>query len=124
MLLCYNRNELDNSLDSIKSEKILEIEDLLCNQSKKIFNFFLIIFIENCENNNENNEDIFNKKFLKYNLNLVEEKILNEISFSNDEKEFIEDFNNFQIKNENLNNLSFSLDNQNNENLNLNDQQL
>jgi hypothetical protein len=123
MLLCYNRNELDNSLDSIKSEKILEIEDLLCNQSKKIFNFFNI-FIENCENNNENNEDIFNKKFLKYNLNLVEEKILNEISFSNDEKEFIEDFNNFQIKNENLNNLSFSLDNQNNENLNLNDQQL
>ena len=123
MLLCYNRNELDNSLDSIKSEKILEIEDLLCNQSKKIFNFFNI-FIENCENNNENNEDIFNKKFLKYNLNLVEEKILNEISFSNDEKEFIEDFNNFQIKNENLNNLSFSLDNQNNENLNLNEQQL
>ena len=123
MLLCYNRNELDNSLDSIKSEKILEIEDLLCNQSKKIFNFFNI-FIENCENNNENNEDIFNKKFLKYNLNLVEEKILNEISFSNDEKEFIEDFNNFQINNENLNNLSFSLDNQNNENLNLNEQQL
>ena len=41
MLLCYNRNELDNSLDSIKSEKILEIEDLLCNQSKKIFIFYL-----------------------------------------------------------------------------------
>lgn len=90
----------------------------------KKFLIFFNIFIENCENNNENNEDIFNKKFLKYNLNLVEEKILNEISFSNDEKEFIEDFNNFQIKNENLNNLSFSLDNQNNENLNLNDQQL
>jgi hypothetical protein len=41
MLLCYNRNELDNSLDSIKREKILEIEDLLCNQSKKIFIFYL-----------------------------------------------------------------------------------
>ena len=41
MLLCYNRNELDNSLDSIKSEKILEIEDLLCNQSKKFFIFYL-----------------------------------------------------------------------------------
>jgi hypothetical protein len=37
MLLCYNRNELDNSLDSIKSEKILEIEELLCAQSKNKF---------------------------------------------------------------------------------------
>ena len=34
-----NLNELDNSLDSIKSEKILEIEDLLCNQSIKFLIF-------------------------------------------------------------------------------------
>jgi len=36
-----NLNELDNSLDSIKSEKILEIEELLCTQSK---NKFIILF--------------------------------------------------------------------------------
>jgi hypothetical protein len=39
MLLCYNnerQNELDNSLNSIKNEQILEIEELLTEQSKII----------------------------------------------------------------------------------------
>ena len=43
MLLCYNnerQNELDNSLNSIKNEQILEIEELLTEQSK----IFLLIF--------------------------------------------------------------------------------
>ncbi len=95
MILSYNQakkeKDLDTSLDSIKAEKINEIEELLSKQSKI---FYLIFSKEDVEiKSNESSDEIFNKNFLDNDNNQNQKSVSANFSINNNNLELKDLFN-------------------------------